>query len=264
MELAPGVVTSGHKSPAILEAEVARLHLPDLRGKTVLDINSWDGYFAFEAERLGAARVVALDRMMWAMDLGGWNTYCQGCRERNEPPRPFQESPYWHPEALPGKAGFDVAHAALGSHVETVVADFMEMDVDRLGQFDVVFFLGTLYHMADPFEALRRLARVTRGLAIIETEAICIPGLEHRALWEFFPSNELAGDSSNWWSPNERALLGMCSAAGFTEARMVGSTLLHGRRSVVRRTLEAMGLKRRKEDATVARYRAVVHATKRG
>jgi len=32
---------------------------------------------------------------------------------------------------------------------------------------------------------------------------------------EFFPSNELNGDVSNWWAPNALALEGICRAAGF-------------------------------------------------
>ena len=36
------------------------LHLPaSLAGLSVLDIGAWDGFFSFEAERRGAARVVA-------------------------------------------------------------------------------------------------------------------------------------------------------------------------------------------------------------
>jgi predicted RNA methylase len=39
--------------------------LPDLRGKSVLDVAAWDGFFSFEAERLGAGRVVTL-----SLDMG--------------------------------------------------------------------------------------------------------------------------------------------------------------------------------------------------
>ena len=34
--------------------------------------------------------------------------------------------------------------------VEAVVADFMETDLSALGAFDVVFYLGVLYHMQHP------------------------------------------------------------------------------------------------------------------
>ena len=38
----------------------AQLDLLDFRGKTVLDIGCWDGYWSFYAERRGAREVVAL------------------------------------------------------------------------------------------------------------------------------------------------------------------------------------------------------------
>ncbi len=41
--------------------------MPDLHGKSFLDIGTWDGWFAFTAERLGASRVVALDHFVWDM-----------------------------------------------------------------------------------------------------------------------------------------------------------------------------------------------------
>ena len=36
-----------------------------LRGKTVLDVGAWDGFFSFEAERRGASRVLATDSFVW-------------------------------------------------------------------------------------------------------------------------------------------------------------------------------------------------------
>src|SRR4051812_11182766 len=60
IELAPGITTPGRKSTEQLEEQVRSCQLPDLRGKTVLDIGAFDGYFSFTAERLGAAKVTAL------------------------------------------------------------------------------------------------------------------------------------------------------------------------------------------------------------
>ena len=57
IDLGGGVVTPGAKSPAHLAAEWEALRLPELGGKSVLDVGTWDGYFAFEAERSGAASV---------------------------------------------------------------------------------------------------------------------------------------------------------------------------------------------------------------
>jgi hypothetical protein len=99
----------------------------------------------------------------------------------------------------------------------------MAMDLDSLGQFDVVLFLGVLYHMEDPLRAMRRVASVTApdGLAVVETEAIEVPELADSALCEFYPGRELNNDPTNWWVPNAKALEGLCLAAGFREVRLL-------------------------------------------
>ena len=53
IDVGSGVVTRGHKTAEQLRREWDQMQLPDLRGKTVLDINTWDGFFAFESERRG-------------------------------------------------------------------------------------------------------------------------------------------------------------------------------------------------------------------
>ena len=65
---------------------------------------------------------------------------------------------FWLPD-LPGRRGFDFAHAALGSRVEPVVADFATVDLHALGAFDVVLYLGVLYHMKEPLTCSRHRAR---------------------------------------------------------------------------------------------------------
>lgn len=219
IDLGDGVVTPGHKGADVLSAELDALALPDLRGKSVLDIGGWDGYFAFAAERRGAARVAVVDHYMWSMDSPGQQAYWRRCMQEGVTPQPYHETEFWHPETLPGKRGFDLAREALGSSVEAIVADFMTCDLAELGRWDVVLYLGVLYHMQEPLTALRRLAAVTRELAVVETEAVVVPGLEHEALWRFFPGAELNGDISNWWAPNLTALLGGLGAAGFASAQ---------------------------------------------
>ena len=243
IDLGNGVVTPGRKTADQLAAEWDSLELPDLRGKTVLDIGAWDGYFSFEAERRGAARVVALDHYMWSMDIPRQQQYWEECWTTGKVPEPYHTLPeLWRPDALPGKAGFDTAHRARESRVEAVVGDIMTVDLDRLGTFDVVLFLGVLYHVRHPLLALERLARLTNDLLVIETEAVAVPGFEHHAFCEFFESNELNGDVSNWWAPNRRAVVGMCRAAGFdtvesredTVSRPASRDALHRYRLVVR------------------------------
>src|SRR5690349_16941489 len=106
IDLGKGVTTHGHKPPAQLEYELSVMSLPDLRGKSILDIGAWDGYFSFAAERLGAERVLALDHYMWSMDIPGLMNYCQECKDRGIAPKLGPETPFWRPSELPGKRGF--------------------------------------------------------------------------------------------------------------------------------------------------------------
>lgn len=222
IDLGAGVVTPGHKSAELLAAELGRLQLPDLAGRSVLDIGAWDGYFSFAAERMGAGRVVALDHYVWALDLGRQQEYYRRCLETHETPQPYETVPgLWQPESLPGKAGFDTAKRLLNSDVDAVVGDFMTIDLDELGTFDVTLFLGVLYHLRHPLHGLERLRKLTSGVALIETAAIVVhdhPGL---AVCEFYETDELSGDISNWWAPSAPALLGMLRAAGFSHAELL-------------------------------------------
>lgn len=221
IDLGDGIVTPGRMAALagldgreVMQRAIDMLQLPDLAGKSVLDIGAWDGYYSFEAERRGASRVVALDHYVWSID---W----EAAGRTETTASPHEPVDAWQPERLPGKRGFDLARRELSSAVEPVVDDFMTMDLEPLGRFDVVLFLGVLYHLHNPFAALERLAQVTGELAVIESEAVAFPGLEHRALCEFFESDELAGDSTNWWAPNLQALTGMCRAAGFQDVRPI-------------------------------------------
>src|ERR1700691_2650901 len=61
IELPDGEVIQGFLSIERLKTRLAQFPIPsDLRGKRVLDIGAWDGWFSFEMERRGA-QVVALD-----------------------------------------------------------------------------------------------------------------------------------------------------------------------------------------------------------
>jgi tRNA (mo5U34)-methyltransferase len=221
IEMPDGTVTPGEKAPAVQDHQLTSLGLPELAGRTVLDIGAWDGWFSFRAEAAGATRVVALDEFVWALDFTRaaeyWD-YVHACEARGEPHDQWgPECTYWDRDALLGKRGFDRARAALGSRVEPVIADFMECDLDALGSFDVVLFLGVLYHMREPLRALRRLRSVTKEYAVIETAAIDVPGLDGPFV-EFVPGYEVNNDPTNWYFPTEAAVLGMCRAAGFGSA----------------------------------------------
>lgn len=223
IDLGHGIVTPGSDdSPR----KLARLGMPaDLTGKSVLDVGAWDGFFSFEAERRGASRVVAIDAS-WTGGDGG-----------------------------PTKYGFNLAHRALGSKVEAHHMSVYDLDPARLGTFDVVLFLGVLYHVRDPMGSLDRVRSVTRGVAIIETETDML--WTGRPAMGFYPGAELNADPSNWFGPNIPALLGMARAAGFGGARV------HSKSSLVHRAGRAWRHWRAHGTPvwhTLQRGRCVVHA----
>jgi tRNA (mo5U34)-methyltransferase len=214
--LGHGITSPGLKTPSLLASEIERMRLPELSGRSVLDIGAWDGFFSLEAERRGARRVVALDHYVWSIDWAASSRSAHDFKARGLPVPRVEDLPEgWDPAGLPGKRGFDLACRAHRSKVEAVVGDFMSMEVAPLGAFDVVFYLGVLYHMRHPLLALERLCQVTDGLAIIETEAIHVEGYSSSSVCEFYETDELAGDPTNWWAPTRQALAKMCRAAGF-------------------------------------------------
>ena len=223
IDVGHGIVTPGFKWGGNQEArrlELDGLHLPSLEGKTVLDIGAFDGFYSFEAERRGASRVVAIDHWVW-LNLCGGPTPIFDFSLSHLPPDglPPPGAP------LPGKRAFDTAHRLLQSKVESIIVDFRYYDLDRLGTFDVVLFLGVLYHMEEPLTAMRRVADVTGTLAVIESEVLEIPGWERIPLVEFEPGAELNNDPTNWWVPNLAALRDLALGAGFDRAEVVGTNL---------------------------------------
>ncbi len=229
IELVPGISTPGRAPLEHFQTELRRLQLPDLTGKSVLDIGASDGFFSFAAEQLGAARVVALDHYLWFTDLKSYMDEWRLSRDTGAELAAPHESAHWKPELLLGRRSFDAAHAFFDSKVEPVVGDFMTMDLDSLGHFDVVLFLGVLYHLESPLEAMRRLRSLvgTGQLVVLETEAMEIAGLEDTSLCRFLPGRELNNDPSNWWVPNSKALEGLCHAAGFGEVTLLSEHPSH-------------------------------------
>lgn len=180
IELPDGSVTPGPDRSA---EKLEWLHLPDLTGKTVLDIGAYDGFFSFAAERLGASRVLAADSYVWQ--------------------RPG------------GKDGFEYARRQLGSRVEDIEIEVLDISPETVGQFDVVLFLGVLYHMRHPLLSLEKVASVTKERLVVET-LIDLTFLRSPAA-AFYPWKMLR-DETNWWGPNRAALLGMIESVGFENA----------------------------------------------
>ena len=227
IDLGGGVVTPGiDDSPQRL----ARVQLPrSLDGLSVLDIGAWDGFFSFECERRRASRVVAADYYSW--HGAGWGT----------------------------KAGFTLAREVLGSTVEDVDIDVMDLSPERVGSFDLVLFLGVLYHLRHPFLALERVASVARDRLILET-VVDMTGFSRPAM-AFYPDRELNHDPTNWWGPNVPAVRGMLRSLGFEQVDTVTkmpNAAYRGARALYHRA-------RGRNDVRSAfrQDRAVFHARKR-
>jgi tRNA (mo5U34)-methyltransferase len=217
MDLGTSFVEGRRKKSRVLAGELLRLDLPDLEGKSVLDIGAWDGFFSFECERRGASRVTALEYHSWITDLAALADYASQHRERHgtlpdlyAPPPELKDG-----SRLPGRRAFDVARELLGSRVEPVCRDVREVDPGELGTFDVVLFLGVLYHLTDPFGALKKVHAFTRDVAVVETLGFHDPAVADRPMWEFYKDDRINGDPTTWWAPNERGLLDLLQAAGF-------------------------------------------------
>jgi SAM-dependent methyltransferase len=221
VDVGDGVITKGSKSYSFSANEWTGLRLGDLTGRSVLDIGAWDGWFSFAAEDAGAARVVALDHYVWSVDHKAFQQHVADREQRGEPMVDAMTLPdVWRPDELPGKAGFNTARRLRGSKVEDVVLDFAVDDLSPLGTFDVVLFLGVLYHVVDPVGALRKVYSVTKDYAVILTHNVRIGGFEDRAFAEFFANDELVGDPTNWWTSNMKGLYDWCTAAGFRKVEL--------------------------------------------
>ena len=188
IDLGNGIVTPGQdNSPRKLR----RLKLPEtLEGKSVLDVGAWDGYFSFEAERRNARRVLATDSYSW-----------NGSHDWGD------------------KRGFYLAREVLGSKVEDMDIDVLELSPERVGTFDVVLFLGVLYHMKHPMLAVERVASVTAGMVIVETVVDMLSC--SRPAFAFYAGDELGRDATNWCGPNPQAVVGMLQTAGFHRIEVV-------------------------------------------
>jgi tRNA (mo5U34)-methyltransferase len=178
IELPDGSVLPGLQSVEHLRWRLGLFGLPeDLRGKRVLDIGAWDGWFSFECERRGA-EVVATD-----------------CVELDT---------------------FLEARELLGSRVEYRALDVGELSAARLGRFDIVLFLGVLYHLRHPLLGLEKVVELCTDMALIESFVIARETRDVPTVMEFYERGELGGQIDNWCGPSPA----LCRSAGFAQAEL--------------------------------------------
>jgi tRNA (mo5U34)-methyltransferase len=188
-----GIVTRGVDRSS---EKLDHLHFPEsLVGKTVLDVGALDGFFSFEAERRGADRVLATDLLYWSQPEAGPMTDGQG---------------------------FDIARWGLQSKVEKQIIAVEDISPATVGTFDVVLFLGVLYHAQDPLRYLQNVASVCSDTLIVETH---VDGLEYdRPVMVFYVGDTLNGDASNFWGPNPLCVTDMLREVGFSHISEVSRT----------------------------------------
>lgn len=189
IDMGDGVRSPGYAD--LRSQEIRAEAIPrQLRGKTVLDIGCWDGYFSFLCERRGST-VTPVDNFQY---------------------KDFVRSKYG--VELQGGEGFRMAAGLLGSRLTLTQRDFASIREP----FDVVLFLGVLYHERYPLLALEHLARLTRECAVVETHYIKA-GSE--PLLRFYPGRSLNGDPTNYWGPTLSCVELMLIDVGFRSVSLL-------------------------------------------
>jgi tRNA (mo5U34)-methyltransferase len=168
----------------------------DLRGKTVLDIGCNAGFYSIEFKRRGADRVLGIDS--------------------NE--------------------GY-LAQARFAAEVCGVDIELEQMSVYEIGRleekFDVVIFMGVLYHLRHPLLALDLIhEHVSRDLLIFQSmlrgsdQIMPVAPDYPFSEWDVFDDprypkmhfieNRYTGDPTNWWVPNRACVEAMLRSSGFS------------------------------------------------
>lgn len=167
----------------------------DLRGKTVLDIGCNAGFYSLEMKRRGADRVLGIDSD---------EVYLEQAR---------------------------FAARVTGADIELRKMDVY--DVAELGErFDVVIFMGVLYHLRHPLLALDRIRdHVVRDMLVFQSmqrgtrelpQLAADYPFEERDVFDdpsypklHFVERRYAGDPTNWWIPNRACVEAMLRSSGF-------------------------------------------------
>ena len=167
----------------------------DLTGKSVLDIGCNAGFYSLEMKRRGAERVLGVDSDDRYLD-----------------------------------------QARLAAEVNGADIEFRKLsvyDLAALGEkFDLVIFMGVLYHLRHPLLALDLIhEHVARDLLLFQTmqrgaeaeEPVAIDyAFEQTTHFErpgypkmHFIEHRYAGDPTNWWAPNAACSAAMLRSSGF-------------------------------------------------
>lgn len=181
IEFPDGTITPGRCDYSKQE-DRARFQLPDdLSGQRVLDLGTFDGYWAIEAKKRGAD-VIAADR---------WN--------------PILET------AELALGVYDIPCYCLGDLDDSPAYGFKQ-------GFDVVFFFGILYHLKNPYQGLLNAASYLKPGGRLFLESAVNQGKlkempkDIPLLWVIDEVHH--GDKTNYHMPNEAAIIQLAKMAG--------------------------------------------------
>jgi tRNA (mo5U34)-methyltransferase len=167
----------------------------DFGGLSVLDVGTFDGFYAFLAEHRGADRVVAVDNEQYRLWVAS----------------------RWDVE-LAGGEGFRAIHRLLGSAVEYRRVDAFELD--RLDErFDLVYCFGILHRVENPLGLLRVLrGRTASGGSVVETYGVRPEDRDGPAIRVSEPGEVYARDEFVYWGFGHTGLERLTRIAGFSRA----------------------------------------------
>ena len=207
IDLGSGIVTPGmfdHRP--LLES----YRLPDrMDGLRVLDIATWDGFWAFEFERRGAAEVVTIDIPTRAdVDLS---------------PAVRRRLIERHGAAVvhaPTGRGFEIARARLGSKVIRRTMSIYDLSPGAMGTFDVVHIGDLLLHLKYPLRALENMLSVTSSYALVSEAYVAkLDALGEERLLRYMSGEQ----NTTWWEFSLSALRQMIADAGFGRVELLNT-----------------------------------------
>jgi tRNA (mo5U34)-methyltransferase len=189
IDLGHGLVTPGRDYEPIWSLCRAAMDQVDFRGKRVLDVGACDGQWSFEAERRGAAAVVAVDLFDYALERF---LFCKRVLRSRVTPL------------------YNVSVYRLADSLGRQLSPTAPPLEPYANKFDIVLFFGVLYHLRDPLRALAQVRSVVKneGVVLLET---AYAHAEDRSVMLFHGGarKRFYNDPTTWWIPSESALIEM-------------------------------------------------------